>query len=391
MQHNHTVFTSEQIAELDKELNPKLISVRKGTNNSKLKYIEGHDAMDQADRIFGYGNWSYRTLYCEQCVILDPITREAVGICYKAKVEVEVRGCAGTIIDVGSQPVASCILNKEKTNRWIIMEAHEQAEKGAVTDALKRALRSFGNQFGNGLYGDGRVDLEENREEEKQTAPAASQNAAPQQQQPTQITLTKEQRAAYVEETILLASHMESTDFLAFCKLVGADPESKWSDQEYSASHQKLAQYGAPKSMQDKFSSYTAVLTTPAIQRFAKRVLPGKKLANSCALDVGRSIETLDMAAFLEELAKQYDPEHTKIKAIGATPEYVSKDISVDHVLDCFGHPKEDDLLKEYKGFLREEYLAHPEKLKAFPADLKDRHADSWKRLTAPKKEQKAS
>ena len=31
-------------------------------------------------------------------------------------------------------------------------EGHETAFKGAVTDALKRALRSFGDRFGNGLY-----------------------------------------------------------------------------------------------------------------------------------------------------------------------------------------------------------------------------------------------
>ena len=33
-------------------------------------------------------------------------------------------------------------------------EGHETACKGAVTDGLKRALRSFGEAFGNGLYGD---------------------------------------------------------------------------------------------------------------------------------------------------------------------------------------------------------------------------------------------
>ena len=33
-------------------------------------------------------------------------------------------------------------------------EGHETAFKGAVTDALKRALRGYGDQFGNSLYGD---------------------------------------------------------------------------------------------------------------------------------------------------------------------------------------------------------------------------------------------
>ena len=33
-------------------------------------------------------------------------------------------------------------------------EGHETAFKGCVTDGLKRALRSFGEQLGNSLYGD---------------------------------------------------------------------------------------------------------------------------------------------------------------------------------------------------------------------------------------------
>ena len=35
------------------------------------------------------------------------------------------------------------------------VEGHETAFKGCVTDALKRALRGYGEQFGNALYGDG--------------------------------------------------------------------------------------------------------------------------------------------------------------------------------------------------------------------------------------------
>ena len=38
-------------------------------------------------------------------------------------------------------------------------EGHETAFKGAVTDALKRALRGYGDQFGNSLYGDAAPSL----------------------------------------------------------------------------------------------------------------------------------------------------------------------------------------------------------------------------------------
>ena len=44
--------------------------------------------------------------------------------------------------------------------RTTIMDAHENARKGAVTDAMKRAARCYGDQFGNALYGDGRITID---------------------------------------------------------------------------------------------------------------------------------------------------------------------------------------------------------------------------------------
>lgn len=176
-------FSQGQLNELDKALDQRLISKRKGGFGKMLSYIEGHDAIDQANRIFGYGNWCYRPLSVEQVVLLDPLSGEAVGIEYKSQVELTVRGAIGPIIDIGSQPVATWnvedqimqrrlkaanggkvnesefTLIEKREARAVIVEAHEQAKKGAVTDALKRALRAFGNQFGNGLYGDGHIDL----------------------------------------------------------------------------------------------------------------------------------------------------------------------------------------------------------------------------------------
>ena len=61
---------------------------------------------------------------------------------YTAPVRVTVPG-APPRTDVGFHAVT------EET-----ADGHETAIKGAVTDGLKRALRSFGDRFGNGLYGD---------------------------------------------------------------------------------------------------------------------------------------------------------------------------------------------------------------------------------------------
>jgi hypothetical protein len=177
-------FEEKQLKELDKALDKRFISDRKGASGRKLRYLEGHDAIDQADRLFGYGNWGYEVLECAQTIIHDLLTGEGIGIAYKAKVRLDVRGCI-PIFEVGSQPVAVAsiedhIMGKRRKDaserkgeiddspfnpfeialaRTIIMESHEQAEKGAVTDAVKRALRTYGEQFGNGLYGDGRIPM----------------------------------------------------------------------------------------------------------------------------------------------------------------------------------------------------------------------------------------
>ena len=63
-------------------------------------------------------------------------------LAYSAPVRVTVAG-APPRTDIGFNAVA-------EDNA----DGHETAVKGAVTDGMKRALRSFGVQFGNGFYGD---------------------------------------------------------------------------------------------------------------------------------------------------------------------------------------------------------------------------------------------
>ncbi len=157
---------------LAQPLHPQLISQRKGRAGRKFDYIEGHTAIDQANRIFGFGGWGFELV---GDVTLRPIeqtdsrtgevTRTAA---YSAVVRVTVPG-APSRTDVGFQPVAD-----ESP------ESHETAYKGAVTDALKRALRSFGDRFGNGLYGD--PPTAGHRSRESQHAPQRQQEPAPERE-----------------------------------------------------------------------------------------------------------------------------------------------------------------------------------------------------------------
>jgi hypothetical protein len=70
---------------------------------------------------------------------------EIIGGYYSARVKITVKDCI-PITDEGVCPV------QEGRNARATIDAHDMARKGAITDAMKRAFRCYGNQFGNPLY-----------------------------------------------------------------------------------------------------------------------------------------------------------------------------------------------------------------------------------------------
>ena len=131
---------------LGEPLDPEMVSRREGRGGKLYDYLEGHVVIDQANRIFGYGGWGYELVgdvTLRRVESVDSRTGEVkVASAYSAPVRVTVAGALPRT-DVGVHPVA------EDT-----VDGHDTAMKAAVTDGLKRALRSFGVQFGNGFYGD---------------------------------------------------------------------------------------------------------------------------------------------------------------------------------------------------------------------------------------------
>ena len=131
---------------LGQPIDPELVSQRKGRGGKFFDYLEGHAVIDQANRIFGYGGWGYDLVgdvTLRRIETVDPQTGEVkVDQGYSAPVRVTVAGALPRT-DIGVHPVA-------EDN----FDGHDTAMKGAVTDGLKRAFRSFGVQFGNGFYGD---------------------------------------------------------------------------------------------------------------------------------------------------------------------------------------------------------------------------------------------
>ena len=163
---------------LRQSLETALVSQRKGRGGKSFDYLEGHVVIDQANRIFGYGGWGYELVgdaTLRRIETVDTSTGEVkVSLGYSAPVRVTVAGALPRT-DIGFNAVA-------EDNA----DGHETAIKGAVTDGMKRALRSFGVQFGNGFYGDQPAEEANGRRTAaRQTGRSSGGNTRP-QRAPTQ-------------------------------------------------------------------------------------------------------------------------------------------------------------------------------------------------------------
>lgn len=136
-------------------------------------YIAGYIAIEQANRIFGYENWSYHiTQAPELHKETDQTNHNYWYVTAQVKTIVRIGDKVITREDVGFSEVT---WTKKRQDYKTKEEAGgkpqiEVAYKGAVTDALKRAMRAWGNQFGNSLY-----DREEKLEAVQQTLSTADE------------------------------------------------------------------------------------------------------------------------------------------------------------------------------------------------------------------------
>ena len=138
------MFSKEQIEILNEELNSNRIKTRE-KGNINLSYIEGFDVIDTANKVFGFGNWSYSISKLDQ-VSQELNQNQNNVVCYKAVVQIQIHNTNHTL-DVNRQDVGFGTGVAKS-----LADSHENAAKEAVTDAIKRCFRSFGNQFGNSLY-----------------------------------------------------------------------------------------------------------------------------------------------------------------------------------------------------------------------------------------------
>ena len=141
-------FSTEQIACLSAPLDRAKVRQRE-QGRSKVSYLEGWQVIAEANRIFGFDGWQRETIEV-RCVNQSerPIGREARpgwGVTYTARVRITVgEGAGAQVIREGSG--AGHGIDAD------LGQAHESALKEAETDAMKRALMTFGNPFGLALY-----------------------------------------------------------------------------------------------------------------------------------------------------------------------------------------------------------------------------------------------
>lgn len=150
-------FDNEIIEKLKEPLSKDAIKTRKGTGTEQLSYIPGYAAIETANRIFGFGNWDSeiislkevaRTEYEKPPYKAGEDPKPMISISYLCHSKLTVKngdsttshedtGYGDGVAGNSAYGIGSCI---------------ELATKEAVTDALKRCLRYYGEQFGLSLY-----------------------------------------------------------------------------------------------------------------------------------------------------------------------------------------------------------------------------------------------
>jgi DNA repair and recombination protein RAD52 len=137
------MFTDETKKALLAPLDPS--KIKPPPKGKYGEYVDGFHVVTEANRIFGFDGWSYSITMLELCSRVEATDSKGqpqVRVGYRCTVRAEVGGVYREGAAVGSG------MSRPENEA----DAHESALKEAETDALKRALRSFGYTFGLALY-----------------------------------------------------------------------------------------------------------------------------------------------------------------------------------------------------------------------------------------------
>lgn len=139
-------YTATEIAtlqsRLDKQLGPEYISTRPGAGGGKVHYLAAEKVINLANEVFGFNGWSSSIQNVQIDFVDEHPTTQRINLGLSTIVRVTLKD-GSFHEDIG---YGHCENVKGKA------AAFEKAKKEAATDAMKRALRNFGNVLGNCLY-----------------------------------------------------------------------------------------------------------------------------------------------------------------------------------------------------------------------------------------------
>ena len=151
-------FNDRQLEQLFKEINPTRVAKHP---YSGMAYLETWDVLAHLNRIFGFEGWEKHVVSCE-FIFEDFVTwkdkksdqeKQGWDVAYRATVRLIIKDFrTGDPVKV-SEDVATGQASHQPSRG----DAHDLAIKSAVSDALKRAAKDLGNQFGLSLYDKGSV------------------------------------------------------------------------------------------------------------------------------------------------------------------------------------------------------------------------------------------
>lgn len=223
-------FTAEQKAALAAKLDPRHVANRSQAGQT-LSYIEGWHAIDEANRIFGFDGWDRETVEttCVWSGNRDTKKGPKPAASYVARVRVTVRTPEGREIVREGTGAGSGFGNDHG-------EAHESAIKEAETDAMKRALMTFGNPFGLALYDKTKANVGRDEGEPRRTANPTTDTRADDRARWDEWARKEEEKLVEMDEAALEAWREANAKYTA--KLGKSYPdlsERLWETFNYAA------------------------------------------------------------------------------------------------------------------------------------------------------------
>jgi recombination DNA repair RAD52 pathway protein len=135
-----------QTEQIYKAINPNRVQTRQG----KFSYLETWDVIAHLTRVFSISGWDKEV---DSDLLFETESNGKWTVAYRAKCRLTIRDPNGDLVCVHEDVATGSAINQPSRG-----DAHDLALKTAVSDALKRAAKDLGNQWGLSLYSDGSTE-----------------------------------------------------------------------------------------------------------------------------------------------------------------------------------------------------------------------------------------